>query len=74
MVWLFVTTGGWSGATWAWDLVPQGPDRTRLLTRLRLGPVTVRQRFFLELGEVVMMRRCMLGIKHRAEAQGRGAA
>lgn len=74
MVWLFVTTGGWSGATWVWDLVPQGPERTRLLTRLRLEPVTVRQRLFLELGEIVMMRKCMLGIKRRAEAQGRGAA
>ena len=69
MVWQFVAAGGWSDATWVWVLVPQGPDRTRLLTRLRLGPVTVRQRLFLDLGEIVMMRKCMLGIKRRAESR-----
>ena len=74
MVWLFDTAGGWHGATWVWELVPQGPERTRLLTRLRLGPVTAPQRLFLELGEIVMMRKCMLGIKRRAEAQRRGRA
>jgi hypothetical protein len=72
MVWLFDTAGGWSGATWVWDLAPQGPKRTRLLTRLRLGPITVPQRLFLELGEIVMMRKCLLGIKRRAEAQKSG--
>ena len=68
MVWEFVTKGGRSDATWAWVLVPQGSERTRLLTRLRLGPVTVRQRLSLDLGEIVMMRKCMLGIKRRAES------
>lgn len=68
MVWLFDTTGSWSEATWVWVLVPQGPERTRLLTRLRLGPVTPGRRIFLDLGEIVMMRKCMLGIKRRAEA------
>ncbi len=70
MVWQFVTTGGWSDATWVWVLAPAGPDRTRLLTRLRVGPVTWRQRLFLDLGEIVMMRKCMLGIKRRAESMG----
>jgi ribosomal protein S28E/S33 len=70
MVWVFATTGGGSEATWVWVLVPQGPDRTRLLTRLRVGPVTWRQRLFLDLGEIVMMRKCMLGIKRRAESMG----
>ena len=74
MVWQFVTTGGWSDATWVWSLAPQGPGRTRLLTRLRIGPVTWRQRLFLDLGEIVMMRKCMLGIKRRTEAGGGGAA
>jgi hypothetical protein len=67
MVWQFVAAGGWSDATWVWVLAPAGPDRTRLLTRLRLGPVTWRQRLFLDLGEIIMMRKCMLSIKRRAE-------
>jgi hypothetical protein len=68
MVWQFVTTGGWSEATWVWVLVPQGPEHTRLLTRLRLGPASWRQRLLLDLGEIVMMRKCMLGIKRRTES------
>lgn len=58
-------------ATWAWGLYPLGEGRTRLITRLRVryawaSPMIV---YYLlqDVGEIVMMRKCILGIKERAE-------
>jgi hypothetical protein len=67
MVLEFEVEGPWSGATWAWGLYPQDETHTRLVTRLRAGASGVRSRLFLDLGEIIMMRKCMLGIKRRAE-------
>ena len=43
-------------------------------TRLRANARGVRPRLFLDLGEIIMMRKCMLGIKRRAEQGGRDEA
>lgn len=59
-------------ATWCWGLFPLDEGRTRLITRVRVrytwfSPWIV---YFLlqDVGDIVMMRKCMLGIKRRAEA------
>jgi hypothetical protein len=72
MVLLFEVEGTWSDATWVWGLYPEDASHTRLVTRLRANAKGVRSRLFLDLGEIIMMRKCMLGIKWRAEKEGRG--
>jgi len=67
MVLLFEVPGTWSSATWVWGLYPDDDSQTRLVTRLRAHPRRIRSRIFLDLGEIIMMRKCMLGIKRRAE-------
>jgi len=67
LVLLFDVEGTWSDATWVWGLYPAGNNRTRLITRLRVNPRSISSRVFLDLGEIIMMRKCMLGIKRRAE-------
>ncbi len=64
-------------ATWLWALEPQGDGRTRLLSRVRikynwLSPWLIFN-LALDVGDIVMMRKCMLGIKRRAEALARSA-
>ena len=54
-------------ATWAWGLYPVDAQRTRLVTRLRVEVRSVFGRVFLDAFEIIMMRKCMLGIKRRAE-------
>jgi hypothetical protein len=56
--------GAW---TWLWALEPQDATHTRVVTRLRvrLGPVAT---LVLDAVEIVMMRKCLLGIKRRVEA------
>ena len=54
--------------TWAWGLYPQGPDRTRLVTRLRWRLDGALARLLMDAGEIWMMRKCLLGIKRRVEA------
>lgn len=54
--------------TWAWGLHPRDGRQTRLVTRLRWRVPGLRSRVMLDLFEIVMMRKCMLGIKRRAEA------
>lgn len=58
--------------TWSWGLYPLDDTRTRLITRLRARyPWTSRAIPFIllaDMGDIVMMRKCMLGIKRRAEA------
>ncbi len=67
MVLVFEVEGTWSNATWVWGLYPEDASHTRLVTRLRADARGVRARVFLDLGEIIMMRKCMLGIKRRAE-------
>jgi hypothetical protein len=67
MVLLFEVEGTWSNATWVFGLYPENATQTRLVTRLRADARGVRSRLFLDLGEIIMMRKCMLGIKRRAE-------
>jgi len=49
--------------------------RTRLITRVRLRydwtSPTILFNLALDVGDIVMMRRCLLGIKRRAEALAR---
>jgi hypothetical protein len=70
MVLVFEVEGTWSNATWVWGLYPEDASHTRLVTRLRANAKDFRSRIFLDLGEIVMMRKCMLGIKQRAELGG----
>ena len=70
MVLVFEVEGTWSNATWVWGLYPENATQTRLVTRLRANARDVRARIFLDLGEIIMMRKCMLGIKRRAERNG----
>jgi hypothetical protein len=68
----------WSGkegqTTWAWGLYPTPDGTTRLVTRVR-APFSWRQPIsavWLVLDEVAdfpMMRKCLLGIKRRAETK-----
>ena len=67
MVLVFEVEGTWSDATWVWGLYSENASNTRLVTRLRADARGVRARVFLDLGEIIMMRKCMLGIKRRAE-------
>ena len=57
--------------SWCWGLYPLDEKRTRLVTRVRmrydwLSPSLIFN-LILDVGDIVMMRRCMLGIKERAE-------
>ena len=67
LVLVFEVDGTWSDATWVWGLYPDDSGSTRLITRLRVNAKRLRSRLFLDLGEIIMMRKCMLGIKRRAE-------
>jgi hypothetical protein len=59
-------------ATWTWGLYPIDSTRTRLVTRLRVRAHGLRAQLMLDGFEIVMMRKHLLGIKHRAErAAGR---
>ena len=64
----------WSkpGSTWAWQVDERPDGSTRLVTRVRLRyrwrrPGIVADLVLMELGDFVMMRRELLGIRHRAE-------
>ncbi len=57
--------------TWYWGLYPQDDSQTRLITRVRmryrwLSP-TIMLDLLVEFTDIVMMRKCLLGIKQRAE-------
>ena len=54
--------------TWTWGLYPIDAQRTRLVSRLRLSLPRFRTRLWVDAFEIVMMRKCLLGIKRRAEA------
>ncbi len=54
--------------TWAWGLYKIDAERTRPVTRLRWRATSVVSQFVLDTFEIIMMRKCLLGIKRRAEA------
>jgi hypothetical protein len=53
--------------TWAWGLYEMDAGRTRLVSRLRWSTTSLTSQFVLDAFEIVMMRKCLLGIKRRAE-------
>ena len=60
------------GGSWLWLLEPDGAGQTRLITRLRsryawARPTIVTELILMEIGDPFMMRKCLLGIKQRAE-------
>ena len=61
--------------TWCWGLYPQDDSHTRLITRVRLHyrwtSPAILFNLLLDIGDIVMMRKCMLGIKQRAERASR---
>lgn len=61
--------------SWVWGIYPEGSGRSRLITRVRmkyrwLGLSAVFN-LLIEFCDLVMMRRCMLNIKARAETLAR---
>jgi hypothetical protein len=59
-------------STWLWTLTPMRDGRTRLVTRVRSRatwryPSTVMWIPLVEVADFPMMRKCLLGIKRRAE-------
>jgi hypothetical protein len=60
-------------ATWLWYLYPVDENHTRLLTRLRTKYVWkgfwIIYYLLYDFGDIVMMSKCMKGIKKRAEKQ-----
>lgn len=63
-------------STWCWSLNPVDATHTRLITRVRLKynwlSPTIIFSVLLDIGDIVMMRKCMLGIKRRAEELAHG--
>ena len=58
-------------ASWLWYLIPVGNDKTRLITRLKTKYVWkgfwIIYYLLFDMGDIIMMRKCMKGIKRRAE-------
>jgi len=73
---LWIATG--ARVTWCWELDPTAANRTRLITRIRFRhPWSSRAivgALLADVGDIVMMRKCMLGIRARAEALARREA
>lgn len=57
--------------TWTWGLYPDGKGATRLITRVRLEykwtELAMIYFMLMDVGDIIMMRRCLLNIKARAE-------
>jgi hypothetical protein len=71
----------WTGkdgqTTWAWGLYPTSDGATRLVTRVRTPfswrqPVSAVWLVLTEVADFPMMRKCLLGIKRRAETRAVG--
>lgn len=60
-------------ATWLWYLIPISGAQTRLLTRLRSKYIWkgfwIIYYLIADFGDIVMMSKCMKGIKRRAESE-----
>jgi hypothetical protein len=58
--------------TWTWALYPIDQQRTRLITRVRMRDrwtkPTILFSLLVEFADLVMMRKCLLGIQQRAES------
>ena len=58
-------------ATWLWYLIPVDNNKTRLLTRLKTKYVWkgfwIFYYLLYDVGDIIMMRKCMKGEKKRAE-------
>lgn len=68
----------WTGkdgqTTWAWGLYPTSGGASRLVTRVRTPfswrePISAVWLLLTEVADFPMMRKCLLGIKHRAETR-----
>jgi hypothetical protein len=76
--WMLWWNRGNEQTTWAWALYPSSDGSTRLVARVR-APYSWRQPIslvwlpLLELADFPMMRKCLLGIKRRAEALSTGS-
>jgi hypothetical protein len=59
-------------STWTWALYPIDQQQTRLVTRVRMRyrwtKPTILFSLLVEFADLVMMRKCLLGIKQRAES------
>jgi hypothetical protein len=75
--WLLWDDKGHGKTTWAWGLYPLDDKTTRLVSRIRLHydwlSPSILFNLLLDVGDIVMMRKCMLGIKERAEALARNS-
>ncbi len=64
--------------SWLWYLDPVADGQTRLITRVRIRYRWTHPSIVLSLvvdvGDIVMMRRCLLGIKERAERLAHGTS
>jgi hypothetical protein len=58
--------------SWVWGIYPEGNSRSRLVTRIhvkyRWFSLLILFNMIIEFFDIWMMRKCMLGIKRRAEA------
>jgi hypothetical protein len=62
-------------SSWVWEIQPEGETHSRLVTRVRvkyrlLSPA-IAFNMLVEFFDIIMMRKCMLGIKRRAEKLNR---
>lgn len=77
MLWVFRGEGQWEDATWAWGLYEEGDGYTRLVSRLRMtykwSRPSIIPMLLVDAVELVMMRKCLLGIRDRAERLARQA-
>jgi hypothetical protein len=59
-------------SSWAWQIYADGENRSRLVTRVRTKyrwfSTAIAFNLLIEFFDILMMRKCMLGIKQRAEA------
>ena len=62
-------SAGTKAWTWAWGLYSAGPKTTRLVTRLRVESDSWLTNLNLDAFEIVMMSKCLRGIKRRVEAE-----
>lgn len=60
-------------ASWLWKLIPAADGKTRLLTRLRTKyswkGIWIIYYLLYDMGDIIMMSKCMKGIKKRAEQE-----
>lgn len=76
--WMLWRAGDRAG-TWLWYLDPVDDGHTRLITRMRdeyrwTDPLILPQQIATELGDLPFMRKCLLGVKARAERLARQQA